>query len=139
MTTELINRFRDFEIFAGKMEEIVEEVKSHHLKDDDGNTYNFEHFDLRDDVIGSIDSLPTTIKDYANLWDYVQERYNEYLSDCENPLMPNEMCFDVYLNNVETDSAFFEDLTLWIYFDYEYGIFYDSDTEIIEKIRERDD
>ena len=139
MTTELINQFRDFEIFAEKMEEIVEEVKNSHLKDDDGNTYKFEHFDLRDDVIGSIDSLPTTIKDYAHLWDYVQQRYNEYLSDCENPLMPSEMYFDVYWNNVESNPAFFDDLTLWIYFDYEYGIFYDSDTEIIEKIRERDD
>lgn len=139
MTIDLINKFRDFEIFAEKMEEIVEEVKNSHLKDDDGNTYKFEHFDLRDDVIGSIDSLPTTIKDYAHLWDYVQQRYNEYLSDCENPLMPNEMYFDVNWNNVESNSAFFDDLTLWIYFDYEYGIFYDSDTEIIEKIRERDD
>lgn len=139
MTIDLINKFRDFEIFAEKMEEIVEEVKNSHLKDDDGNTYKFEHFDLRDDVIGSIDSLPTTIKDYANLWDYVQQRYNEYLSDCKNPLMPCEMYFDVYWNNVESNSAFFDDLTLWIYFDYEYGIFYDSDTEIIEKIRERDD
>ena len=79
MTTELINQFIGFEIFAEKMEEIVEEVKKYHLKDDDGNTYKFEHFDLRDDVIGSIDSLPTTIKDYAHLWDYVQQRYNEYL------------------------------------------------------------
>jgi len=139
MTIELINQFRDFEIFAEKMEEIVEEVKKHHLKDNDGNTYKFEHFDLRDDVIGCIGSLPTTINDYANLWYYVQERYNEYLSDCENPLMPNEMYFDVYYNNVELNSAFFDDLTLLIYFDYEYGIFYDSDTEIIEKIRERDD
>lgn len=139
MTIDLINKFRDFEIFAEKMEEIVEEVKNSHLKDDDGNTYKFEHFDLRDDVIGSIDSLPTTIKDYAHLWDYVQQRYNEYLSDCENPLMPNEMYFDVYWNNVESNSAFFDDLTLWIYFDYEYGIYYDTDTEIIEKIRERDD
>ena len=139
MTTELINQFIGFEIFAEKMEEIVEEVKKYHLKDDDGNTYKFEHFDLRDDVIGSIDSLPTTIKDYAHLWDYVQQRYNEYLYDCENPLMPNEMYFDVYWNNVESNSAFFDDLTLWIYFDYEYGIFYDSDTEIFEKIQKRDE
>lgn len=139
MTTELLSKLKDFEIFVEKMEEIVEEVKKNHLTDDDGNTYNLEDFDLRDDEVGSIDSLPTTIKDYANIWDYVQQRYNEYLSDCENPLMPNEMYFDVYWNNVESNSDSYEDLTLWIYFDYEYGIFYDSDTEIIEKIRERDD
>lgn len=143
MTIDLINKFRDFEIFAEKMEEIVEEVRTSHLKDDDGNTYKFEHFDLREEeddyVFGIVHSLPTTIKDYARLWDYVQKRYNEYLSDHENPLIPNTMYFDVYWNDVETNSAFFEDLTIWIYFDYEYGIFYDSDTEIIEKIRERDD
>ncbi len=139
MTTELINQFRDFEIFSEKMEALVEEVKSHRLKDDDGNTYKFEDFDLRDDVIGSIDSLPTTIKDYAHLWDYVQQRYKEYLYDCENPLMPNEMYFDVYWNDTEANSAFYDGLTLWIYFDYEYGIYYDTDVEICDKIRKRDD
>lgn len=139
MTTELINQFRDFEIFAEKMEALVEEVKKSHLKDENGNTYEFKDFDLRDDVIGSVDSLPTTIKDYAHLWDYVQNRYNEYLADCENPLMPNEMYFDVYWNNVEDNAAFFDDVTLWIFFDYEYGIYYQDDEETIKKIRERDE
>ena len=139
MTIELLNQLKDFEIFTEKMEGIVEEVKKNHLKDDNGNTYKFEDFDLRDDVIGNVDSLPTTIKDYSNLWDYVQQRYKEYLSDYENPFMPNEMYFDVYWCNVESNSAFFEDLTLWIYFDYEYGIYYDTDVEICDKIRKRDD
>lgn len=139
MTIELLNQLKDFEIFTEKMEGIVEEVKKNHLKDDNGNTYKFEDFDLRDDVIGNVDSLPTTIKDYSNLWDYVQQRYKEYLSDYENPLMSNEMYFDVYWCNVESNSAFFEDLTLWIYFDYEYGIYYDTDVEICDKIRKRDD
>ena len=137
MTTELIDQFRDFEIFAEKMEALVEEVKKNHLKDNEGNIFKFEDFDLRDER-GSIDSLPITIKDYAIIWNYVQERYNEYLSDCDNPLMPDAMYLDLYWNNVESNSAFFDDLTLWVYFDYEYGIYYDTDTEIIEKIRERD-
>jgi hypothetical protein len=53
--------------------------------------------------------------------------------------MPNEMYFDVYWNNVEANSAFFDDVTLWIYFDYEFGIYYDTDEEICDKIRKRDD
>jgi len=129
MTTELINQFRDFEIFAEKMEALVEAVKNKK------NKWLIAQF-------GSIcmfNSMPKTLKDYLNLWGYVQQRYKEYLENDKNPLMPCEMFFDVYWNDVESNSAFFDDLTLWIYFDYEYGIFYDSDTEIIEKIRERDD
>ena len=53
--------------------------------------------------------------------------------------MPNEMYFDVYWNNVEANAAFFDDVTLWIFFDYEYGIYYQDDEETIEKIRERDE
>ena len=137
MTTELINQFRDFEIFAEKMEALVEAVKND--EDNKKNNWGIDQFDLRDDSIGMIDSMPKTINDYLNLWNYVQQRYKEYLSDRKNSLMPCEMYFDVYWNDVKSNSAFFDDLTLWIYFDYEYGIFYDSDTEIIEKIRERDD
>lgn len=40
---------------------------------------------------------------------------------------------------VEANSAFYDGLTLWIYFDYEYGIYYDTDVEICDKIRKRDD
>ena len=139
MTKELLNQLKPFEIFVEKMEAIVEEVKKNHLTDDEGNTYKLEHFDLRDDVIGSVDSLPLKLEDYFGLWNYVKGRYEEYLASCENPLIPNEMFFDVYWNNVEANSAFFDDVTLWIFFDYEYGIYYQDDEETIEKIRERDE
>ena len=139
MTKELLNQLKPFEIFVEKMEDIVEEVKKNHLTDDEGNTYKLEHFDLRDDVIGSVDSLPLKLEDYFGLWNYVKGRYEEYLASCENPLMPNEMYFDVYWNNVEANAAFFDDVTLWIFFDYEYGIYYQDDEETIEKIRERDE
>lgn len=139
MTKELLNQLQPFEIFVEKMEAIVEEVKKNHLTDDEGNTYKLEHFDLRDDVIGSVDSLPLKLEDYFGLWNYVKGRYEEYLASCENPLMPNEMFFDVYWNNVEANSAFFDDVTLWIFFDYEYGIYYQDDEETIKKIRERDE
>lgn len=139
MTKELLNQLKPFEIFVEKMEAIVEEVKKNHLTDDEGNTYKLEDFDLRDDVIGSVDSLPLKLEDYFGLWNYVKGRYEEYLASCENPLMPNEMYFDVYWNNVEANSAFFDNLTLWIYFDYEFGIYYDTDEEICDKIRKRDD
>lgn len=139
MTKELLNQLKPFEIFVEKMEAIVEEVKKNHLTDDEGNTYKLEDFDLRDDVVGSVDSLPLKLEDYFGLWKYVKSRYEEYLASCENPLMPNEMYFDVYWNNVEANSAFFDDVTLWIYFDYEFGIYYDTDEEICDKIRKRDD
>lgn len=139
MTKELLNQLQPFEIFVEKMEAIVEEVKKNHLTDDEGNTYKLEHFDLRDDEIGNVDSLPLKLEDYFGLWNYVKGRYEEYLASCENPLMPNEMFFDVYWNNVEANAAFFDDITLWIFFDYEYGIYYQDDEETIEKIRERDE
>jgi hypothetical protein len=137
MTTELINQFRDFEIFAEKMEALVEAVKND--EENKKNKWGIEQFDLRDDNIGMVDSMPKTLKDYLNLWEYVQQRYKEYLESCENPLMPNEMYFDVYWNDKEANSAFYDGLTLWIYFDYEYGIYYDTDVEICDKIRKRDD
>lgn len=137
MTIELQNQLKPFEIFMEKMEVIVEAIKNEKVNINNG--WGIERFDLRGDEIGMVGSIPTTIKEYAELWDYVQKRYKEYLADCENPLMPNEMFFDVYWNDPEANRAEYDDLTLWIYFDYEYGIFYDSDTEIIEKIRERGD
>ena len=137
MTTELINQFRDFEIFAEKMEALVEAVKND--EENKKNKWGIEHFDLRDDSIGMVDSMPKTLKDYLNLWEYVQQRYKEYLENCENPNMPNEMFFDVYWNDTEANSAFYDGLTLWIYFDYEFGIYYDTDAEICDKIRKRDD
>lgn len=137
MTTELINQFRDFEIFSEKMEALVEAVKND--EENKKNKWGIERFDLRDDNIGMVDSMPKTLKDYFNLWEYVQQRYKEYLESCENPLMSNEMFFDVYWNDKEANSAFYDGLTLWIYFDYEYGIYYDTDVEICDKIRKRDD
>lgn len=139
MTKELLNQLKSFEIFVEKMEAIVEEVKKNYLTDDEGNTYKLEDFDLRDDEVGSVDSLPLKLEDYFGLWNYVKCRYEKYLASCENPLMPNEMYFDVYWNNVEANSAFFDDVTLWIFFDYEYGIYYQDDEETIKKIRERDE
>ena len=141
MTLELQNQLKPFEIFAEKMEAIVEEIKNEHLSDEDGNTFRIEDFDLRNDEDGdsNIISLPMNIEDYFDIWKYVKARYEEYRADCENPLMPNEMFFDVYWNNVEANSAFYEYVTLWIFFDYEYGIYYMEDEEIIEKIRQRDE
>jgi hypothetical protein len=49
------------------------------------------------------------------------------------------MFFDVYWNDVEANSAFYDNLTLWIFFDYEYGIYYLEDDEILEKIKKRDE
>ena len=125
MTLELQNQLKPFEIFAEKMEAIVEEIKNGHLSDEDGNS--------------NIISLPMNIEDYFDIWKYVKARYEEYRADYENPLTPNEMFFDVYWNNVEANAAFYEDVTLWIFFDYEYGIYYMEDEEIIEKIRQRDE
>lgn len=141
MTLELQNQLKSFEIFSEKMEAIVEEIKNNHLTDEDGNTFRLEDFDLRSDEDGDSDiiSLPMNIGDYFDLWTYVKARYEVYLADCENPLIPKEMFFDVYLNKVEANAAFYEDVTLRIFFDYEYGIYYYDDVEIIDKICKRDE
>ena len=76
MSTELLDQMKYFENFTEKMEAFVEEVKKNHLTDDLGNTYRLEDFDLRDDRVGMIGVLPKSIKDYADLWEYVWERYN---------------------------------------------------------------
>lgn len=137
MTIELQNQLKPFEIFMEKMEVIVEAIKND--EENIKNGWGIERFDLRDDAIGMVDGIPTTIKEYAELWDYVQERYKEYLASCENPLMPNEMFFDVYWNDPEANRAEYDNLTLWIFFDYEYGIYYLEDDEILEKIKKRDE
>ena len=137
MTIELQNQLKPFEIFMEKMEVIVEAIKNN--EENIKNGWGVERFDLRDDEIGMVGSIPTTIKEYAELWDYVQERYKEYLAGCENPLMPNEMFFDVYWNDPEANRAEYDDLTLWVFFDYEYGIYYLEDDEILEKIKKRDE
>lgn len=137
MTIELQNQLKPFEIFMEKMEVIVEAIKND--EENIKNGWGIERFDLRDDAIGMVGSIPTTIKEYAELWDYVQERYKEYLASCENPLMPNEMFFDVYWNDPEANRAEYDNLALWIFFDYEYGIYYLEDDEILEKIKKRDE
>lgn len=139
MSTELLEQMKYFENFTEKMEAFVEEVKMYHLTDDFGNTYRLEDFDLRDDRVGMIGVLPKSIKDYADLWEYVWERYNDYLSDYQNPLIPSEMYLDLYWNDVEANRADYDNLAIWIYFDYQYGIFYITDKDIIEKIRVRDE
>jgi hypothetical protein len=81
MTPNLLEQFRDFEIFAEKMEEIVEEIKRSHLTDEDGNIYELKDFDLRSfkGIDSVIYTLPKTLEDYMNLWNYVQEEFKEYL------------------------------------------------------------
>lgn len=137
MTKEMLEEMKNFEIFVEKMEEIVVAVKTDEINIENG--WGVEIFDLRDDKIGLIDSLPKTLKDYAYLWEYVKERFNEYLADYDNPNMPNDMFFDVYWNDTQANRAEFDDLTLRIFFDYQYGIYYQSDTEIKEKIQKRDE
>lgn len=137
MTIELQNQLKPFEIFMEKMEVIVEAIKND--EENIKNGWGIGRFDLRDDAIGMVGDIPTTIKEYAELWDYVQERYKEYLACCENTLMPNEMFFDVYWNDPEANRAEYDNLTLWIFFDYEYGIYYLEDDEILEKIKKRDE
>jgi hypothetical protein len=138
MTTELIGQLKDFEIFVEKIEKMCEEVKESHLVDKDGNKYQYNHFDLRDNN-GYVVPLPkNSLEDYFEIWNYVQERYKKYLDDYDNPIIPNAMYLDLYWNDVENNCAYYDDLAIWIYFDYEYGIYYDTDTEIIEKINKRD-
>lgn len=135
MKRNTLNQMKDFEIFVEKMENLVEEVKKNHLIDKDGYQYRIEDFDLRDCFgYGDIYSLPHKLVDYFAIWERVQEQYNIFLTDDD---AANEMCFDLYWNNVEANAAYFDDLAFWIYFDKEYGIFYADDDDIQAKLTER--
>lgn len=142
MTIEMQNQLMPFEIFIERMEQFVEDVKKYHLADNAGNTYNFNDFDIRDTSQSpdSVEfSLPTSLEDYLEIWRYVQSKYENYLKNHYNISYPDAMFFDLYWNDVEANTAHYDDLAIWIFFDYEFGIYYEGDEETLKKIQERED
>lgn len=142
MTKEMQDQLQPFEIFIERMEQFVEDVKNYHLTDEAGNVYNLKDFDIRD-TSKSPDSvefaLPTSLEEYLEIWRYVQSQYEKYLQNYDNISYPNAMFFDLYWNDVEANSAFYDNLAIWIYFDYEFGIYYEGDKETLEKIQKREE
>ena len=113
MTKEMLNELEQFEIFVEKMECLVQEIKN-----DEGvksGKYKFEHFDLRFTASdnGDIFSVPTKLEDYFELWQFVKERQQMYLN---NEKDANELFFDVWWNDVEGNSAYYDNKVLWVFF-----------------------
>lgn len=139
MTTNLQKQLIPFEIFMEKMEKVVEEVKKSHLSDG-VTTFELKDFDFRGydfENNSVIFPIPSTLDDYYEMYKFVQENYKLYLENVFSLTIPNEMYFDLFWNSVETNSAFYDHLALYIYFDYEFGIYYDDSDDIKKKIEKR--
>lgn len=139
MTTKLQNQLIPFEIFMEKMEKVVEEVKKSHLSDG-VTTFELKDFDFRSydfENNSVIFPIPSTLDDYYEMYKFVQENYKLYLDNVFNLTIPNEMYFDLFWNSVVTNSAFEDNLAFYIYFDYEFGIYYADSDDIKKKIEKR--
>lgn len=124
MTKEMLNALEDFEIFIERVEGLLNEIKTDPAVVKGNCDYN--HFDLRT-YDGEIFSLPSTLRDYLEMWEYVCERYNMFLANDKNP---DEMFFDVYFNDVEVNSAFYDNKAMWVFFDKEKGFSYEKDENL---------
>lgn len=115
MTKELIYQLKNFEIFVEKIEIFVNEIKQkYHVKD-------LPLLDLRS-IDGNIFALPNKLEDFFELWNEVQEVYKSYQSDNQ---AVTEMFFDLYFNDTEINTAFYDDKTFWVYFNEE-GFYYEK-------------
>lgn len=135
MTTQMQDQIKDFEIFVERMEAFVEEIKS----DETLKKANFklEDMDLRTKD-GEIFPVPTKLEDYFDLWVDVKKCADDYYSekDLEKRELwgMNEYFFDLYWNDVEGNSAYYQDMAFWVYFDDTKGIVYTDPLEEEEEI-----
>lgn len=126
MRNVLLDELEQFRKFVEKMDALVAEIENdENVK---SGKYQLRDFDLRftGEVDSEIFSIPTTLDDYFELWQFVKERYNNFLA---NDLNASEMFFDAYWNHVAENEAYFYDKVLWIYFDEEDGIIYEQKSE----------
>lgn len=128
MKKELLNQLEDFEIFVERMEKFVDEIKSDEILLDFDS--NFNHYDLRTKD-GDIFPLPNTLQDYLDMWKCVAQSASDYYR--ETDLKKRELYgmdglfFDLYWNDVEGNSAYYQDMVFWVYFSDDKGICYDVD------------
>lgn len=128
MTKELLDQLQPFEIFVEKMEKFVEEIKTDEVLKKAG--FKLEDMDLRTKN-ADIFSIPINLEDYFDIWKCILDAAD----DCymEQSVAKREICgldeffFDLYWNDVEGNSAYYQDMVFWVYFSDEKGICYDLD------------
>lgn len=125
MTKELLNQLQPFEIFVEKMEEFVEEIKFDNGLQKAG--FKLEDMDLRTKD-GEIFPIPTKLEDYFDLWKEVRRCADDFFMEKDTEKRDvwglNEFFFDLYWNDVEHNSAYYQDMVFWVFFDDSKGICY---------------
>ncbi len=105
MTGKILNQLQSFENFIEAVGNIEEQICK------DGA--DLAVFDLRD-AYGNIDPMPMCLEDYANIWfGTIKERYESFL---KSEIDADEYFLDVYLNDVDANSAYFQDEVVWFRF-----------------------
>lgn len=109
----LLTELEQFGIFVGKVNELIETIKNDEKVKD--GTFKLNDFDLRFTASenGDIFSIPTKLEDYLEMWEFVKERQKMFN---ENEKDANELFFDVYWNDMECNSAFYDNKVLWVFF-----------------------
>lgn len=125
MKKETLDQLRDFEIFVERMEKFVDEIKSDEILLDFDS--NFNHYDLRTKD-GDIFPLPNTLREYLDMWECVAQCAHEYYTENDlekrEPYGMDEFFFDLYWNDIEGNSAYYQDEVFWVWFDDTKGICY---------------
>ena len=111
MTKEMLNEMKDFELFVEKMEKFVGDIKADEVLKNAG--MEIKYMDLRT-FDGEIFSLPNDLEDYFDMWQEIKGYYKKFKND-ENAM--DEFFFDLYWNDVEANSAYFQDYAFWVGFD----------------------
>lgn len=127
MTRQLIYQLKDFEIFVERLEKFVNDVK----KDEEliANDSDFTHYDLRNKD-GDPFRLPRHLEDYFDMWEDVKKCYSAFMLEenqekIENIGM-NWTFFDLYWNDIENNSAYYQGDAFAVYFDRVKGIYYED-------------
>lgn len=121
-----------FEVFAEKMESFINDAMEGY------NQPKRKEFDLRT-YDGDSYAIPNDLQGYMALWKAVQEDYakvKEMWKD--DDFSRNEFFFDLYWNDKQANTAFYEDEAFWVFYDYDKGVVYDipTDKETLENKRE---
>jgi hypothetical protein len=127
MTTALINQLKPFEIFVERLESFVNKVKTDEILKKAG--FKICDMDLRTKD-GDIFSIPEKLEDYFDIWACVKQYADDYFSEPDLQKREiwgmNEFFFDLYWNDIEGKSAYYQDMVFWVFFDDKEGICYEE-------------
>lgn len=128
MTKEMLDQIKNFEIFVERLEAFVEEIKSDEVLKKAG--FKLEEMDLRTKD-GDIFPIPQKLEDYFEIWSCVKDCADDYFKEPDIEKREiwglNEFFLDLYWNDIEGKSAYYQDMVFWVFFDDAKGIVYDYD------------